>query len=560
MLNLTAQWNARAKALSWQLALAGCAVMSLLLGATAYAESPPPSVVVNAAPKDLVLSDADLRAGLFRPAVFCPPIPSSPANAVCAAFFGGEASFVAAADASLKVTVALREHGEVVAEEQRFCLGTALILSHTIGDSSVACSRPVAGSPGLTTYTIAYQLANSFGTLELSTRGGPQGGPHPTYNFDLLVLLADRQVAKIRAAAIPASTATPTVVSSPALTTSVTVAARPVALIGTTHETLRDLVPAAGSPNPVAFYDGIPSPRDISPEVAVVATNSGLAALIALLLGLASLLTSAALHELRPPTRLRRLRLHVPLPQWLHVLLIAGGVIAVPVLLNGGIDVNTESGRAVVVGDVLTGGLVATLIVATNLLYHRLRTKKPTRFHVFFPGFVVAALLIVASRAGGLHPGLAYTAFGGVTALAVLGGPDRAIRHLTELWVLFAIGVVLWLLLLTPLGSNPMYTLFALTLFLIVASDLLFRSLPLELTEGLDVWNWRRVPALVNLFVASFVVLSTLVNPNHSFISAVQAQRTVGFLAIVALYLLSAALAYLVALTARRKRLSVAFA
>jgi hypothetical protein len=169
-------------------------------------------------------------------------------------------------------------------------------------------------------------------------------------------------------------------------------------------------------------------------------------------------------------------------------------------------------------------------------------------------------LLIVASRAGGLHPGLAYTAFGGVTALAVLGGQDRAIRHLIELWALFAIGGVLWLLLLTPFGSSPMYTLFALTLFLIVASDLLFGSLPLKLTEGLDVWNWRRVWALVNLFAAVFFVLLTLVNPNNSFISAVQSQRTLGFLAIVAVYLLGAALVYLVALIARRRRGAVAFA
>src|SRR5207249_5346283 len=68
-----------------------------------------------------------------------------------------------------------------------------------------------------------------------------------------------RQVAKIRGAAVPSATAPPNA-ASPPVTASATVIAPPVSLLSTTsHETLRDLVPPAGSPNPIAFYDNVPS-------------------------------------------------------------------------------------------------------------------------------------------------------------------------------------------------------------------------------------------------------------------------------------------------------------
>jgi hypothetical protein len=159
------------------------------------AQSPSPSLLVNAAPSDLLLSLADLPTGLFNPAVKCPPLPAPPST-VCALFYGGQASFLTAADSSLYVFVALRDPNDVGALEQRYCPGTSLVLPHAIGDSSVACSRSVAGSPGLTAYTILYRLANNAGQVELRT----MGAPHPTYNFALTLLLADRQVAKIRGA------------------------------------------------------------------------------------------------------------------------------------------------------------------------------------------------------------------------------------------------------------------------------------------------------------------------------------------------------------------------
>jgi hypothetical protein len=154
---------------------------------------------VNTAPSDLALSLADLPAGLFNPAVKCPPLFSVPPNHACA-LFAGQGSFLAP-DASLQVLVALRERSEVVAVEQRYCApGTRLllplVLPHVIGDSSVACSWSVTGSTTGLVYTILYQVADSFGYVELRVIRDP----NPTYNFALLLLLADRQVAKIRAA------------------------------------------------------------------------------------------------------------------------------------------------------------------------------------------------------------------------------------------------------------------------------------------------------------------------------------------------------------------------
>jgi hypothetical protein len=161
--------------------------------------SPPPGLSVNTAPSDLALSLADLPTGLFNPAVKCPPLFSVPPNHACA-LFAGQGSFLAP-DATLQVLVALRERGEVVAVEQRYCApGTRLllplVLPHVIGDSSVACSWSVTGSTTGLVYTILYQVADSFGYVELRVIRDP----NPTYNFALLLLLADRQVAKIRAA------------------------------------------------------------------------------------------------------------------------------------------------------------------------------------------------------------------------------------------------------------------------------------------------------------------------------------------------------------------------
>jgi hypothetical protein len=172
-----------------------------LAGATSSpgVASPPPGLFVSTAPKDLVLSLADLPNGLFNPAVKCPPLFTAQANTVCA-LFSGQGSFLAP-DATLQVSATVRERGEIVAQEQRYCApGTpllrSLVLPHVIGDSSVACSWSVTGSTTGLIYTILYQVANSFGYLELRVIRDP----NPTYNFALLLQLADRQVAKIRAA------------------------------------------------------------------------------------------------------------------------------------------------------------------------------------------------------------------------------------------------------------------------------------------------------------------------------------------------------------------------
>lgn len=348
----------------------------------------------------------------------------------------------------------------------------------------------------------------------------------------------------IAAAASPPPTASPSPTPAPVAVVGPVASARP----GSEHAGLRGLEPESG-PDPIVYYNGIPGPSDISLAPPVLMTNGLLAVVIAVLVGVASLLLNAALHHLPFPTWKRR---KGEMPTWQHVAIVVALLILLTLGLNPGTNFSSDAGRVTVLANVIAG-LIAGAISWLTMSAMSRRGRIPASFRFFVPGAVVAVVLTFASRAGELAPGIAYTEFGGIFIAAGVARPDRVRLHLASLWIPFVVGFLLWILLLTGLGSLALYNLVALTLFFVVSWTLMLGSLPLALTEARELWSWRRTLGYANLVLALFIFIYTLINPANVFVDAVRQQRTQSFLIMVGIFVAIAIVLYGLALFLERR-------
>jgi len=168
--------------------------------------------------------------------------------------------------------------------------------------------------------------------------------------------------------------------------------------------------------------------------------------------------------------------------------------------------------------------VVSALEVGSDLYAHR-RWAPAIRVEskVQWIGIAIAVACVLLSRALDFKPGYLYGIVGAMVLMPKLTDTaDSGKRAIFVLLSIFAGGFILWLATaLLPSTLVELEPLF-LTIFLISLQEVFFQLFPLAMTEGGDIWSWRRGVWFVFFTVVFFCFYHFLLNPNASDVQALQ--------------------------------------
>jgi photosystem II stability/assembly factor-like uncharacterized protein len=289
----------------------------------------------------------------------------------------------------------------------------------------------------------------------------------------------------------------------------------------------------------------IVAPSQVSVELRVVGTNLGLALFCVIFFGFTSTVLNSILEDyrdelagavnifipqwlvnnlnraslsLRGMTTMGRSRL---LLMWLVVLLITS---IIESFLDPNVGVLSLERLGLLLTLFISALVVSALEIGSDMYAHRRwAPKMRVESKLQWIGLVFAIASVVLSRALDFKPGYLYGIVGALYLTPKLtettNSGKRAIFVLVSV---FAGGFILWLasaLLPTTLVElEPLL----LTIFLISLQEVFFQLFPLAITEGGDIWSWRRGIWFVFFAVVFFCFYHFLLNPNASDVQALQ--------------------------------------
>ena len=130
---------------------------------------------------------------------------------------------------------------------------------------------------------------------------------------------------------------------------------------------------------------------------------------------------------------------------------------------------------------------------------------------------------MILSRALDFKPGYLYGIVGAIYLIPRLADvANSGKRAALVLISIFGGGFILWIATaFLPVGLAELEPLF-LTIFLISLQGVFFELFPLAVTDGGDIWKWRRGVWFVFFSVIFFCFYHFLLNPNASDVQALQ--------------------------------------
>jgi hypothetical protein len=304
---------------------------------------------------------------------------------------------------------------------------------------------------------------------------------------------------------------------------------------------------AASPPAPRVTRElpAIVGPAQVSLEPAVVGTNLALALLCVLFFGFTSTVFNGILADYRD-------EIVGPLSRWIpqplaralnrlgrslrgpaaggrrRLLLTWGLVLLLTALLESLLDPRVPILGRDRLGLWITLFVSAVVVSALELgadLYVRRRVAPAVsvQSEIQWLGIPVALVCVILSRALEFQPGYLLGIVGALYLLPELSGAARAGRRaLVVLLTLLVAGVVLWLATsLLPGALVELEPLF-LTIFLITLQGVFFALLPLPVTDGWDIWSWRKGVWLAFFGVVLFLFHHVVLNPDGSDVQALQ--------------------------------------
>lgn len=325
---------------------------------------------------------------------------------------------------------------------------------------------------------------------------------------------------------------------------------------------------------------GIVAPTQVSLEPTVVGTNLGLALFSVFFFGLTSTVfnsilvdyhdeltrafkrliprrfadsvdrTGPALHSLAKEGRGRLLLM------WFIVLL---GVSVIESFLDPEPGVLSPERLRIFITIFVSAIVVSGLELGADLFAHR-RWAPAARHEskIQWVGIAIAVACVILSRAVEFRPGYLYGIVGAIYLLPKLTDTTKSGKRATfTLMTVFLGGLVLWIA--TAFLPNSLAELepIFLTIFLISVQGVFFELFPLAITEGGDIWNWRRGAWLAFFSIVFFCFYHFLLNPNASDVQALQQNGVQTLLSLMAVFgLATLVLWLLLPFRLRRKRAS----
>ena len=287
------------------------------------------------------------------------------------------------------------------------------------------------------------------------------------------------------------------------------------------------------------------APSQVSTDPGVIGTNLGLALVCVLFFGLTSTVFNSTLEEYRGEIvgGLGRL---VPRAwaEWLGRAdrtvgqMVAGGrgrllltwlaVLLVTALIESFLDPTVGFLSLERLGLLLTLFLSAVMVsgldLASSLVAHRRWAPAPQReIQVQWVGLALAVACVILSRALRFTPGYLYGIVGAVYLTPKLAGtaaPGK--RALLVLAAILAGSFLLWGIsaFLPPALAGLEAVL--LTAFLIGLQGVFFQLFPLAVTDGGDLWSWRKGLWFALFLVVFFCTYHFVLNPRGSDVQALQ--------------------------------------
>jgi hypothetical protein len=318
---------------------------------------------------------------------------------------------------------------------------------------------------------------------------------------------------------------------------------------------------AQSPPAPVVTRElpGIVGPRQVAVEPEVVGTNLGLALFCALFFGFSSTVFNAILKDYRDeltrafgrlvPRRLsealKKVGLFVRratergrggfLVAWLMVLLLTA---LIESFLDPAVGVTDPQRLGIWVTLLASAVVVSALELGSDVLLHR-RWSPGARLEskVQWVGIGVAVACVVLSRALGFKPGYLYGIVGAAYLAPRLAGVAASgKRAVLVLLTVFVGSLILWgATAFLPAALAELEPIL-LTTFLIGLQGVFFQLVPLAITDGGDIWSWKKGLWFAFFAVVFFCFYHFALNPNGSDIQALQQNGVQTLLVLIGAY------------------------
>ena len=301
------------------------------------------------------------------------------------------------------------------------------------------------------------------------------------------------------------------------------------------------------------LLEAVPLPSELSRDEDVVATNVGLAILLAILFGI---ITTTLGNIIREEEATFRRWLTVPFLRdvfraagWSTGRSVRSGCLTLPMILvvftlygvifaflERGLDLFSADGLQLVLVMALSVGLIS---LAGDFAQRQvaLLWRRGARFGLYPANLFIAAATTVFSRLFGLSPGIVFGVPGGVD----IDTDDEPLLHevilaFTTLVTMAVLGAIGWATaaLVHSLGDQtlspaqadlaaPLLELaFAvgLALFLVAIETSFFEMVPLTATLGSDIFRWNPLVWFGAFLPVLFLFVHSLLNPHGAYLEA----------------------------------------
>jgi hypothetical protein len=206
---------------------------------------------------------------------------------------------------------------------------------------------------------------------------------------------------------------------------------------------------------------------------------------------------------------------------WLLVLLISA---AIESFLDCEIKIFCFERFSIILTLFTAAIIVSGLEWISDLYAHRRWARTTTlKYKIQWSGLFIALVCVIFSRALDFRPGYLYGIIGAIYIMPRLEHTDRSgKRSVLVMLAIFLAGIIMWvfasILPITLVEFEPVL----LTIFLISLQGVFFQLFPFTITDGGDIWKWKKGLWFVIFLGVFFCFYHFLLNPNSSDVQALQ--------------------------------------
>ncbi len=161
--------------------------------------------------------------------------------------------------------------------------------------------------------------------------------------------------------------------------------------------------------------------------------------------------------------------------------------------------------------------------ISDRYAHRRWAGSTATEYKIQWGGLFIAIACVIFSRAIDFRPGYLYGILGAIYILPRLEHTARSGKRASlVLLAIFWGGIIVWVIAsflpVTLVDLEPVL----LTIFLISLQGVFFQLFPLSMTDGGDIWRWKKRLWFVTFLGVFFCFYHFILNPNSSDVRALQ--------------------------------------